>query len=428
MFCGSCMRDNTLVRTARDLGSDVVLVPTFTPIRTDEEDVSLDRVFLGGINVYLDQRWSAFRHAPGAVRRWLDHPRVLRGVSRMALQTRRPGDGALAISLLRGESGNQRNEVRELVDWLAEDLRPDLVHLTNLLIAGFVPALRRRLDVPVLVTLQGDDLFLEALPQAERAGVLRELRRVASTVDGFVVFTDSYRDRMAALLQVPVERFHRVRLGLADPGSFAPTGPTAAPARPTVGYLARICPEKGFELLVSAFLRLRALPGTEAVRLRAAGWLGARDREFFATQRRRLCEAGLGGAFEYVPLADRAAKIRFLHGVDVLSVPTTYPEPKGLFALEALAAGVPAVLPDQGCFPEMVRETGGARLVPPGDDEALAGAIHQLLLDPSERRRLGDEGRRGVRERCDAVAAARDTLDVWKSFVSPREGSRSHLT
>lgn len=416
MFCGSCMRDNTLVRTLRGMGCDVVLVPTFTPIRTDEEDASLGRVFLGGINVYLEQRWPACRRIPNAMRRWLDRPGLLRGVSRMALQTRRAGDGALAISLLRGEHGNQRREIEDLVDWLADDLRPDLINLTNLLIAGFVPALRRRLDVPVLVTLQGDDVFLDALPESERAGVLEELRRVARAVDGFVVFTDFYRDQMAALLRVPAERFHRVRLGLAEPGIFAPIGRTAAAAPPTVGYLARICPQKGFHLLVDAFLRLRTLPGTGDVRLRAGGWLGAGDRPFFELQRQKLADAGLSDSFDHVGLPDRAAKIRFLHSLDVFSVPTTHPEPKGLFALEALAAGLPVVLPNHGCFHEMTRETGGARLVPPGDVEALAATLHALLQDAGERRRLGEEGRRRVCAGCDAVGAARDTLSLWKSM------------
>jgi glycosyltransferase involved in cell wall biosynthesis len=414
MFCGSCMHDNALVRTLRELGCDVLLVPTFTPIRTDEEDVSLERVFLGGVNVYLAQRWLAHARFPHAVKRWLDSPWLLRGISRLALQTRRAGDGALAISLLRGEHGDHRRETEDLVEWLARDARPDLIHLSNLLIAGFVPALRRRLDVPVLVTLQGDDSFLDSLPEAERPGVLTALRRAARTVDAFVVHSDFYREHMAALLDIPPERFHRVRLGLAEPQSFAPAAPAGAPRPPTLGYLARICPEKGLHVLVDAFSRLRRMPGTEDARLRAGGWLGAADRSFFESQRGKLAASAAGGAFEHVSLPDRASKIRVLHGLDVFSVPAVRPEPKGLYVLEALAAGVPAVLPAHGAFPELARESGGVSLVPPGDPDVLAASIHALLCNPRERRRLGEEGRRGVRERCDATDAARDTLALWR--------------
>ena len=168
MFCGSCMRDNTLAAALHRLGSPITLVPTFTPIRTEEDDVSLDRVFLGGINVYLEQRSPVFRHLPRAIRRGLDHPQLLRALSKLTLQRRSSGDGAVAVSLLRGEYGYQAPEMRDLVDFITDTLRPDLVNLTNLLIAGFVPALKRRRDVPVVVTLQGDDVFLDTLERLDR--------------------------------------------------------------------------------------------------------------------------------------------------------------------------------------------------------------------------------------------------------------------
>lgn len=418
MFCGSCMRDNSLVAALRAMGSDVLLVPTFTPIRTDEEDVSVHRVFLGGINVYLEERWPIFRHLPHFLRRALDHPLLLRGVSKLALATRRDGDGALAASLLRGELGHQKAEIEDLVEWLSSELRPDLVNLTNLLVAGFVTALKPRLDVPVLVTLQGDDVFLDALPESDREEVIVEMRRVARSIDGFVVFSDFYRDEMAALLDIPPAKFHSVPLGLAEPEQFA--APTPTPSRPpTLGYLARICPEKGFHHLVDAFLLLKKMPGMEDARLKVGGWLGALDRPFFEAQQRKITDAGLGSVFQHTPdLPDRASKISFLHEIDVFSVPTVYRDPKGLFALEALAAGVPVVLPAHGAFPELVAQSGGARLVPPNDPEALAKELHALLTHPDERQRLGLEGQRRVCEGLSSEAAARATLEVWQRVIA----------
>ena len=419
MFCGSCMRDNTLVAAVRKLGCDALLVPTFTPIRTDEPQVTEDRVFLGGINVYLEQKWPFMRRLPQPLRRALDSPRLLGLISKLALETRRDEDAAVAVSLLRGEYGHQRAEIEDLVRWLANDIRPHVVNLTNLLISGFVPALKRQHDVPVLVTLQGDDVFLDALPPSGRHEVLREMRNVAKAIDGFVVFSRYYRDYMASLLEVPLERFRLVPMGLADPGSFArPAGAEGGDGK-TIGYLARICPHKGFHVLVDAFLHLRTMPGTEDARLRAAGWLGQSDMAFFEEQRRKLAAAGALEAFEHVDVPDREDKIRFLHGLDVLSVPTIYREPKGIYVLEALAAGVPAVVPAHGAFPELLEGTGGGRLVPPGDPERLGAALHGLLLDPAARTRLGEEGQGRVRERFDAESMARRTLEVWQDYARP---------
>lgn len=417
MYCGSCMRDNSLVAALRASGVDVVLIPTFTPIRTDEEDVSIDRIFVGGINVYLEHRWPIFRRLPAPLRRTLDSRRLLSLLSRLTLQTRSEQDGRIAVSLLRGRYGHQRAELDDLVDWLAVDLKPDLVNLTNLLISGFVPALRRRHDVPVLVTLQGDDIFLDGLNPDDRAAVLAELRKAASRVDGFVTFSRDYRDRMAELLEQPTERFSLVPLGLTDPQAYAPP-PLARTDRPqTLGYLARICPEKGFHRLVDAFIRLRLMPGTEQARLRVAGWLGASDRRFFDEQCRRLRDAGLAEAFETVAVDDRESKVRFLHGLDLMSVPTSYREPKGLYVLEALAAGVPVVLPAHGSFPELLERTGGGRLVQPDDPDGLAHTLHELLLDPNERHRLAAEGMQGVRTHADARTMAGATLAVWEQAL-----------
>src|SRR6185312_12358666 len=108
MFCGSCLRDNTLVAALRGLGHDALLIPTYTPIRTDEEDVSQRRVFFGGINVYLQQKFSLFRHTPWFLDRLLDAPRLLNWVSRFAVKTEAQFLGALTVSMLKGEHGHQK--------------------------------------------------------------------------------------------------------------------------------------------------------------------------------------------------------------------------------------------------------------------------------------------------------------------------------
>src|SRR4051812_31644052 len=164
MFCGSCMRDNTLVAALCRQGHDALLVSTYTPIRTDEEDVSQHRVFFGGINVYLQQKLGLFRHTPWVLDRVFDVPRLLRWVSRFALGTQAEFLGDLTVSMLEGDHGRQRKEVKKLAAWLADEVQPELVTLTNALLTGLLPELKRRLKVPVLVSLQGDDIFLEALP------------------------------------------------------------------------------------------------------------------------------------------------------------------------------------------------------------------------------------------------------------------------
>ncbi|MEM6795501.1 MAG: glycosyltransferase family 4 protein [Acidobacteriota bacterium] len=417
MFCGSCMRDNAVAAAVRSTSeAEVVLLPTFTPIRTDEEDVSAERVALGGVSIYLHQKLPWLSRLPRAARRLLDSPALLRAVSRLALQTRGSGDGAIAVELLKGLRGRQRTVTEDLVDSLAETYRPELVNVSNLLIAGFVPALRRRLDVPVVATLQGDDIFLATLTPGEREEALDEMRRIARQIDAFAVFSRDFRDRMAELFDIPLERFEILPLGVSSPEDFvdpAVRAPRPEGRPPTLGYLARLCPEKGFHHLVDAFLRLRQRPATGAVRLRFGGWLGAVDRDFFELQMAKIESAGALSAVTRVELPDRSSKIRFFEEIDVFSVPTVYREPKGLYVLESLASGVPVVQPAHGAFPEMLASAGGGVMVPPGEPDALAEALAALLLDPSESRRLGEEGRRGVLARHGSETMARATVELW---------------
>ncbi|MCA9157028.1 MAG: hexosyltransferase, partial [Planctomycetales bacterium] len=55
MYCGSCLHDNALAKALIDLGHDALLIPLYTPILTDEPNVSSPRLFYGGLNVYLEQ-------------------------------------------------------------------------------------------------------------------------------------------------------------------------------------------------------------------------------------------------------------------------------------------------------------------------------------------------------------------------------------
>jgi glycosyltransferase involved in cell wall biosynthesis len=169
--------------------------------------------------------------------------------------------------------------------------------------------------------------------------------------------------------------------------------------------------------LVDAFIHLRRTLGAGDVQLRSAGWLGDGDRAYFDEQLAKLRAAGLADAYSYGGVVDRPGKIEFLSGLDVLSVPTTYREPKGLYVLEALAAGVPVVLPEHGAFPELLAATGGGRLFPPGDVTRLAETIHALLEDRAGRSKLAEEGRRRVHEEFNAARMAQAAMQMFERFL-----------
>lgn len=413
MYCGSCIHDNALATALQDLGHEVALLPTYTPLRTDEENVSDSHLFYGAINVYLQQKSRFFRRAPRRIDRLLDRRGLLSWVSRLGASTDPSGLGALTLEVLRGESGAQRKELDKLVEWLAASYRPDIVVLTNSLLLGMARRIRVELAVPVVVSVQGEDLFIGKLPERERSRVLAELRRRAADADLFLAPSRYYAEHMGQLLGIATTRLRVVPLGIRleghgrdEPVAVTDDGGGAV----TLGFLARICRDKGLHRLVDAFLVLA--PQRPRLRLRVAGYLGPRDRPYWDEQRRRLDAAGLGERLEHVGEVDRTGKIRFLHSLDVLCVPTVYREAKGLFALEAMANGVPVVLPDHGSFTELVDETGGGLLYAPESPTDLVATLARLLDDGEQRRTLGRRGQASVHDRRGAGAMAEATAEV----------------
>lgn len=418
MFCGSCMHDNALARAISKHESwDVTLVPTYTPIRTDESNHSIDQVFFGGINVYLQQKIPLFRHLPGFFDRWLDNPRLIRRVTAKASDTSPKLLGQLAVSMLQGSHGFQRKEVARLLDWLRNDVQPDVVLLTNVLIGGCVEDIQQQLQVPVIATLQGDDIFLDSLPEPYRQQAIDLASHVANRCDGLISHSQFYADFMSQFLKIE----HPIQispLGI-EVGDLLdiPRTEHASDEPVTIGYLARIAPEKGLHILVEAFLTLKQRPGTGHVRLAVAGWLGDHRREWFQQQWGKLKAAGLSDCISFTETIDKAGKRDFLAGIDLLCVPTEYREPKGLFALEAMASGIPVVVPQHGAFPEMIAASQGGLLCPPNDAEATAECLYQMVQDPKGRQALGQAGREHVKQHRNEQVMAEQTIQLLEAWI-----------
>jgi glycosyltransferase involved in cell wall biosynthesis len=191
----------------------------------------------------------------------------------------------------------------------------------------------------------------------------------------------------------------------------------------TIGYFARVCHDKGLHQLVKAFRLLCEDPDLPPLRLRAGGYLGAGDRDYMQSIQQRVHALGLSDRFEYIGEPDRAGKIAFMQSLDVFCLPTIYRESKGLPVLEAWANAVPAVLPAHGTFPELIADTGGGLLYPPGDTTALVVALKKLLLQPALADELGRRGQAGVHDRYTAELMAQRTLDYYHRVLDGQVAS-----
>jgi len=419
MYCGSCLRDNALVGGLQEMGWDATLLPLYTPIRVDDEDRSIDQLFFGGINVYLQQKIPLFRHLPGFFDRWLDNPKFIQRVAAKSMSMNPKDLGAMTLSMVKGEDGFQKREVGKLVSWLRDIAKPDIICLTNLLVSGCVPALKRELhDVPVFVTLQGDDVFLNELEAPWQGQVLDEMKKLADQADGLITFSEYYSDEMAKLLEVPQSRFHITPLGI-NVSEFDDVWETRdqTAAKNVIGYFARICPEKGFDLLIDAYIKL-AKSHPDIV-LKTGGWLSEKDQEFFNRQTEKIKAAGLDDRFEYIGSPDGDGKKAFLKETGVFCVPARFLEPKGIYLLEAMACGIPVIAPNRGAFPDIINASKGGRLF---ESENVADLVDKLAAFFEKEKPdipYGKNGRKWVCENNDQMAMAKGTAAIFERALEP---------
>lgn len=423
MYCGSCLRDNALATELIARGHDVLLLPVYTPTHTDEPNVSQNKVALGGISVYLEQYVPFFRKTPGWLDGLWDSKWMLSLASRGSISTDPKMLGEMTVSVLKGEEGFQRKEIHKLIDWLKSQPLPDVISLPYSLLLGLAGPLKRELKRPICCTLQGEDLFLDALHEPYRTQALGLIRSHVEHVDAFLPVSEYYAGFTPGYLGIPAERMHVVPLGINLNGYEG--GERKRNRIFTVGFLGRIAPEKGLHLLAEAYKVLRRDKGVSEARLEAAGWLSPECKSYLSDIEKRFSEWGLASEFNYRGILEREQKIEFLRKLDVMSVPATYDEPKGVSLLEAMACGVPVVQPRRGAFTEIVEKTAGGLLVEPDDANSLADGLLRLFQSETLSRELSSNAYRGVRENYSAAHMADRALEAYQSVVSPRSEAKA---
>ncbi|MBA4322785.1 MAG: hypothetical protein C0408_08215, partial [Odoribacter sp.] len=111
-------------------------------------------------------------------------------------------------------------------------------------------------------------------------------------------------------------------------------------------------------------------------------------------------------------------KEAFFRNIDLMSVPVRKYDAYGLYILEANAAGVPVVQPATGAFPEILEKTGGGILYSPDNSEQLAAGLIKLLNDNTLRKRLGETGRKSVKEELTLEKMAAGLSNVYNRELS----------
>lgn len=414
-YCGNCLRDSKYVEALRKSDHTVVKLPMYLPLFADEHDLSREiPVFYGAISIYMKQLFPIFRKAPKWVDRALNSKPMLKLAAKFAGSTRAKGLEEMTVSMLLGEEGQQKDELQRMVDWIVENCEPDVIHLSNALLLGLAQQLSERLKVPVVCSLQDEDVWVDVMKPSAAESVWKLMSQKSDHVASFIAVSDFYAGVMKEKMDIPQDRLKSVHIGV-DPADYQ-FKPVSEKGR-SIAYVSRMCHGNGMDILVDAFLMLKQKEGFDDVTLVLTGGSTGDDKKFLHDTKKLIRESGFGDQVEFHEDFEEEGLREFLDKVSVVSVPVRNGEAFGIYLLECMVSGVPVVQPALGAFPEIINLSGGGVIYEPNTPETLSSELEKLLSDQTELDRLSRLGAAGVEKHFHIDVQAERMVKVYEEAI-----------
>jgi glycosyltransferase involved in cell wall biosynthesis len=311
----------------------------------------------------------------------------------------------MTINMIMGEEGPYADEFDKLTSYLLS-LKPDAIFLPNAFMLGIASAVKAKSrKTTVVCMLQDEHIWVDASANAYRDRTWSVIAKKIQSADKLCTHSHWYGGKIAKLLGIPQDTIKTIPFGM-DPAKYE----KAAPAQVSIGYLSRLCREMGIDVLADAYCRLlknKVCGGSSALEL--CGGYTKDDDGVVKDSKRKIAQAG--GRALIRKRFDIGTRSAFLSSLSALSVPSQISIACGGFMVEAMAAGVPVVQPDEGGFSEVVAETGAGILYSPNTPEALAEALERVIKDADFRKSMSEAGRRAVAGKYNYMEMARMAVE-----------------
>tara|TARA_R110001583_G_scaffold21807_1_gene82458 strand:+ start:3971 stop:5266 length:1296 start_codon:yes stop_codon:yes gene_type:complete len=414
-YCGNCLRDDKFHLAMKKQGHQVTKLPMYLPLFSDEHDLNEIPVFYGAISIYLKQLYPIFRHAPAWMDRLLNSGPMLKLAASMAGSTNAEGLEEMTISMLMGEEGKQKDELNRMVSWMAEYLQPDVIHLSNALLLGLAPKLKKEFpNAAIICSLQDEDVWVDAMKDSFRDKVWKLMSTKSEYVDAFIAVSDFYAKLSLEKMNLPPNKVFTNHLGV-DPDEY--TYASSSKKVRNIGYISRMCAANGFDIIVDAYILLKKDSAFEDVKLILTGGSTGDDKPIIKQVKQKLKAEGLTNQVEFHEDFDGEGRHDFFAKVKMISVPVRNGEAFGLYLLESMASGVPVVQPKLGAFPEIVEKSNGGIIYENNSPEELAITLQDLLNKEDKLQELSLNARKGVEKAFNIYDQADKLISIYSMFL-----------
>ncbi|MCP4551993.1 MAG: glycosyltransferase family 4 protein [Bacteroidetes bacterium] len=414
-YCGNCLRDSSYVRSLVEAGHDAVTLPIYLPLTLNGEKQSGTPVFYGAINIYLKQKFPFLRKMPTCLENFFNSGFLLKYAAKKADSTRAHGLEEMTISMLKGHEGYQKEELKHLINFLKNQEKPDIVHLSNALLMGLAKKIKEELGIPVVCSLQDEDVWIDAMDDSYQEKLWNLFSEKAKDVDAFIAVSQFYGDVMKKRMNISDDKLNVIHVGI-DPEVFEMSALAFDP--PVIGFMSRMNDKNGFDVLIDAYIKLKSRSEFNNVRLRLSGGMTGDDKQFIQKQINKLKNNNFLKDVEFVEEYKEEYLNAFFQPLTLLSVPVLKGEAFGLYQIESLACGVPLVQPALGAFPEIIEATQGGVTYTPNNATALANKLAEVLSNPDQLIAMSKAGRASIEDHFSSRKLIKKMMSVYERVVT----------
>lgn len=415
-YCGNCYRDMIYLRAIRKVpGTKASAIPLYLPPDESTVESGLDKnVFFGAISMYLREKVSFLKNMPVFLDKIFDSAPMLKMAARRAGTTRTEGLEEMTLNMIKGENAFPDKELQRLVDYLTKDGKPDIIHLSNALIIGLSRRIKKKLDVKIVCSLLNEDDWIDEMAEPYQSKAWELISKEAKYVDAFLTPSNYYKQLFISKTGISEKNINVVPLGFDSDELVKIENKSTWPA---IGYFCRINSQNGFDKLVDAFIELSSRNELPGLTLHVSGGFTGDDKPFIAEQIRKIKSNGLKSSVRIYPEFQGNSKQEFFSNIDVLSVPVRKHDGYGLYLLESNMAGVPAVQPATGAFPEIIEITGGGITYSPDSVSELSSGLLKVLKDKELILKLGKQGKENVLAELSLGKMSKGLSKVYNSLI-----------
>ncbi len=406
-YCGNCLRDNLYASALHDAGHKVVVMPLYLPL-SNNLSATKSPLFFPATTYYVAHKFFKNRKVPKWIERIMGSRFMLDFAASKSGTTSPKGLESMTLSMITGDDAAFQTEIKQLIDWINADEKPDIIHLSSSLLIGIARMLRPELQIPIVCSLQDEEVWIDDM-DAHYAGMAwSSINDHIQHVDGLISTSQYYK----SIAQNKITSSHTIEVVYPgfDEKKYADA---RQPHDPVIGFFYRMNEKNGLGILVDAFLKLKRKNVIPNLKLKIGGGFNGQDKSFLKKMKRKLAPfiQDVEIDMSYSP----GEHDQFYKSISVISVPITFEEGIGLYLCEAFAAGVPAVVPATGSIPEIVDEAGV--LYHPNNSDALAEALEKLLTNSEHHTELIKKAKSMAQDRYSASVMVSRLQKIYENYI-----------